>query len=174
MIFDLLEKNRYTHLDKQEEKLSPKYTIKTKPKKNKQLPKILILSGIFIIALAISIIKNQSSNNLVPLNESPEGQFERYLQEEKLIFIFFHSNTCESCIMMMTTVDQVYPAYENEVALVDINVYDPINAKFLQRVGINTIPTQVFVDSSGQETVTIGVMTADQLTQQLDFLVGIE
>lgn len=76
--------------------------------------------------------------------------------------------------MMMTTVDQVYPAYENEVALVDINVYDPINAKFLQRVGINTIPTQVFVDSSGQETVTIGVMTADQLTQQLDFLVGIE
>ncbi len=154
--------------------MSPKYIIKTKPKKNEQLPKILILSGIFIIALAILLFKNQSVKNLIPVNESPEGQFERYLQEEKPIFIFFHSNNCESCIMMMATVDQVYPAYKNEVALVDVNVYDPINENFLQREGINTIPTQVFVDSSGQGTVTIGVMTADQLAQQLDFLVGTE
>jgi len=152
--------------------LSPKYTIKTKHKKNEQLAKILILSGIFIIALAILLFKNQSNKNLVPVNESPEAQFDRYLQEEKPIFIFFHSNNCESCIEMMATVDQVYPAYKNEVALVDVNVYDPINEKFLQRAGINTIPTQVFVDSTGEGKATICVMKSDQFTQQLDLLLG--
>jgi thiol:disulfide interchange protein len=152
--------------------LPPKYIIKTKRKKNDQLPKILILAGIVIIALAIFLIKNQSDKNLVTENESPEAQFDRYLQEEKPVFIFFHSNNCESCIEMMATVDQVYPTYENEVALVDVNVYDPINEKFLQRAGINTIPTQVFVDSSGEGKMTIGVMTGDQLAQQLDILVG--
>lgn len=152
--------------------MPPKYIIKTKPKKNEQLPKILILAGIVIIVLAIFLIKNQSDKNLVAENESPEAQFDRYLQEEKPVFIFFHSNNCESCIEMMATVDQVYPAYENEVALVDVNVYDLINEKFLQRAGINTIPTQVFVDSSGEGKVTIGVMTTAQLAQQLDLLVG--
>ena len=152
--------------------MSPKYIIKTKPKKNEQLPKILILAGIVILAIAILLIKNQSDKNLVPVNESPEAQFDRYQQEEKPVFIFFHSNNCESCIKMMATVDQVYPDYKNEVALVDVNVYDPINEKFLQRAGINTIPTQVFVDSSGEGKVTIGVMTADQLAQQLGLLVG--
>lgn len=148
-----------------------KYIIKTKPKKNEQLPKILILAGIVIIALAIFLIKNQSDKNLVTVNESPEAQFDKYLQEEKPVFIFFHSNNCESCIKMMAIVDQVYPDYENKVGLVDVNVYDPINELFLQRAGINTIPTQVFVNSSGDGKVTIGVMTADQLAQQLDLLV---
>ena len=151
--------------------MSPKYIIKTKPKKNEQLPKILILAGIVILAIAILLIKNQSDKNLVAVNESPEMQFDRYLEKEKPVFLFFHSNSCESCIKMMATVDQVYPDYENDVALVDVNVYDPINEKFLQRVGINTIPTQVFVDSSGEGKVTNGVMTADQLAQQLDLLV---
>ena len=152
--------------------MSPIHIIKTKTKNNDQLPKVLILAGIVIIALAIFLIKNQSDNNMVSVNESPEAQFDRYLQEEKPVFIFFHSNNCESCIMMMATVDQVYPNYENEVALVDVNVYDPINEKFLQRAGINTIPTQVFVDASGEGKVTIGVMTANQLDQQLDLLSG--
>lgn len=152
--------------------MSPKYIIKTKPKKNEQLPKILILFGIVILAIAILLIKNQSDKNLVAVIESPEAQFDKYLQEEKPVFIFFHSNNCESCIVMMETVDQVYPNYKNQVALVDVNVYDPINEKFLQRAGINTIPTQVFVDSSGEGKVTIGVMTADQLAQQLDLLMG--
>ncbi|PKO05390.1 MAG: hypothetical protein CVU41_12200 [Chloroflexi bacterium HGW-Chloroflexi-3] len=152
--------------------MPPKIKIKIKPKKIEQLPKILILSGILIISLAIFFIKNQSDKNLVAVNESPEAQFDSYLQEEKPVFLFFHSNNCESCIKMIATVNQVYPAYENEVALVDVNVYDPINEKFLKRAGINTIPTQVFVDSSGQGTVTIGVMTADQLELYLDLLAG--
>ena len=103
-------------------------------------------------------------------DESPEVQFDWYLQEEKPIFAFFHSTNCHSCIVMMETVAQVYPEFKDDVALVDVDVYDSQNEHLLQRAGITSIPTLVLIDRKGQGTVSIGVMEAGQLRQQLNIL----
>ena len=138
-----------------------------------QLPRILIFAGVLIVALAIILIKNQSEKEIIPVNESPEQQLDRLLEEGKPVFVFFHSTDCVSCTMMMDTVDQIYPTYQNKVALVDVHVYDPENQNLLQRAAIRSIPTQLFVDSTGYGIVAVGVMTTDQLDEQLALLAGV-
>lgn len=145
---------------------------KKNPKQNGLLPKILILVGIVVLIVVLFIVKSQSSKSAVPVNESAEAQIDRYLEEGKPTFAFFHSTNCHSCIVMMDTVAQVYPEFKDGVALVDVNVYDPENENLLQRAGINSIPTLVFIDRDGQGKVNIGVMEADQLRQQLQILKG--
>ena len=140
---------------------------KSTPKSSGLLPRILILLGIMLLVAVVFLLKNQSSKTALPLDESPEAQLDRYLEEGKPTFAFFHSTDCQSCIVMMNTVDQVYPEFKNSVALVDVNVYDPQNENLLRRAGINTIPTQVFINSRGEGKVSMGIMEAGMLRQQL-------
>lgn len=72
---------------------------------------------------------------------------------------------------MMAVVDEVYPAFSEKVALVDVNVYDSANQNLLQRARISSTPTQVFIDTTGAGNGILGVMSADELTQQLQVLI---
>jgi thiol-disulfide isomerase/thioredoxin len=148
--------------------------IKNNPKQNGLLPKILIFAGIVVLVLVVFFVKNQpsQSQSAVPADQSLEAQFDGYLKEGKPTFAFFHSTNCHSCIVMMDTVAQVYPEFKDGVALVDVDVYDDQNGNLLRRAGINSIPTLVFIDRKGQGKVTIGVIEADQLRQQLQILKG--
>ena len=147
-------------------------TTKNNPKQNGLLPTILILAGIVVLVAVLFFVKNQPSKSTVPVNESTEAQFDRYMKEGKPTFAFFHSTNCHSCIVMMDTVAQVYPEFKDGVALVDVDVYDSQNENLLRRAGINSIPTLVFIDRKGQGKVSIGVIEADQLRQQLQILKG--
>jgi len=160
-------------------------------KKNKYNPsntaKILTIVGILLVVVILIIIKNYKGNvppepdqvapatevvnNLLPPG-TPEEQVDWSLENNQAAFIFFHSNNCQSCIDMMAIVDEVYPEFQETIPLIDVNVYDEANQNLLRRAGINTIPTQVFLDSSGQGKVALGVMSQDQLREQLAALVG--
>lgn len=143
---------------------------KKNPKENGFLPTILILGGIVLIVAVLFWVKNQPSQSAAPTGESPEVQMDRYLKDGKPIFAFFHSTDCHSCIVMMETVDQVYPEFEEDVALLDVNVYDTQNENLLRRARINSIPTLVFIDRNGEGQVSIGVIEAGALRQQLTAL----
>jgi thiol:disulfide interchange protein len=136
-----------------------------------QLPKILILFGIVLAVIAISIFKNQKTQPLPAAgetaNETAEEQLDRHLEGGEPVFLFAHSNSCQSCIDMMQTVNQVYPEFKDRIALVDVDVYDPANQALLQRARVASIPTQIFIDSTGQGKISIGVMAAEQLEQFL-------
>ena len=151
--------------------MPPKNFNESKSSKSNLLPRLLILAGIVVVVVSIILIKNQSDQDVVAVDETPEQQFDRYLAEQKPFFAFFHSNNCESCLIMMETVEQVYPAFQEDIALIDVNVYDPINQSLLQRAAIQSIPTQVFVDSTGNGIVSLGILTDDQLIEQLSKLV---
>lgn len=103
---------------------------------------------------------------------TPEEQVDRYMEQGQAAFIFFHSNNCQSCIDMMGVVDEVYPEFQEVLPIVDVNVYDPLNQRLLQRAQINTIPTQLFLGADGQGKISIGLMSPDQLREQLSTLVG--
>jgi thiol:disulfide interchange protein len=100
-------------------------------------------------------------------DELPEAQLDRLVIAGKPALAFFHSNNCVQCIKMIEVVDQVYPEFEDSVALVDVNVYDKRNAALLQRARISAIPTQIFFDRSGQGMVIMGAMTPDELREQM-------
>lgn len=104
--------------------------------------------------------------------ELPEAHLERLLTAGQPTLAFFHSNNCVQCIKMMEVVEQVYPEFDDSVALVDVNVYDKLNTSLLQRARIQAIPTQIFFDRTGQGTVVMGAMTADQFRERMQTLAG--
>lgn len=138
--------------------------------KSSPLPKILILAGIVILVTTIFLLKKEPTRTANPSEISAEAQFDRYLEEGKPIFLFFHSNNCDSCIEMIAVVEQVYPEFDQVVELVDVNVYDPANQNLLRRANITVIPTQMFLEAGGQGQVAIGVMSPESLRQQLQAL----
>ncbi len=145
----------------------------TKAIKLGRLPKIIILAGFVILVLVVIIVKNpQKKIDADPgiVTETAEMQLDRYLEEGKPTFLFFHSNNCQTCIDMMAVVDEVYPAFSKQVALVDVNVYDPANQNLLQRARISSIPTQVFIDSTEKGNGILGPLSAGELTEQLQLL----
>lgn len=105
-------------------------------------------------------------------NELPEVQLERLLIAGQPTLAFFHSNNCVQCIKMMEVVADVYPEFDESVALVDVNVYDKANTSLLQRAGIRAIPTQIFFDQTGKGMVILGAMTPDQFREQMQALAG--
>ncbi len=150
----------------------------SKQKINTILPKFLILAGIIIVIVVMLVLKNQQVEQAVAAseqvaasrNEPAEVQLDQLLEASQPTFVFFHSNNCQSCIDMITIVNQVYPEFEKTVALVDVDVYDPVNKNLLQRAQIRSIPTQVFINAAGKGSGIIGVMTSDSLRQQLEML----
>jgi hypothetical protein len=71
---------------------------------------------------------------------------------------------------MMETVSKVYPEFEDQIALVDVDVYDKNNANLLRKAQITGIPTQVFINKKGDGKVSIGVMESEELRMQLSSL----
>ncbi len=92
---------------------------------------------------------------------SPADQLNRALASSRPVLVFMHSTTCQSCIDMMKVVDQVYPEFAGEVALVDVDVNDDANGLLLQKLGLRYIPTIVVFNKEGQASQNIGGMKAD-------------
>jgi thiol:disulfide interchange protein len=127
--------------------------------------------GAVAYALDTGARSDPIENPLAPAtDELPEAHMERLLDGGYPIFLFFHSTTCYQCIEMTKIVDQVYPGFETQVALVDVNVYDESNRPLLQRAGIRVIPTLIFVDRTGTGQGFTGVMPAEQLREMLETL----
>ena len=141
-----------------------------KSKSKNILPSLIILLGISVLAVAIILLKNQPTETISPEAESLETQFDGYLEEGKPVFAFFHSTNCQSCIDMMEIVAEVYPEFAGTVEIVDVDVYDARNENLLRRAGIRSIPTLIFFNRQGQGYVSIGVMEANQLRQELTTL----
>ena len=148
--------------------MPPNNSHKKNYSKSSHWPKIFILAGIALIITVIIIVKNQSVEQPgSTANQTAEALLDQYLEEGKPTFVFFHSNNCQSCIDMIAIVDQVYPEFEDKIALVDVNVYDSANQDLLRRAKIYSLPTQVFIDRAGQGKVTMGVMTPEDFRTQL-------
>jgi len=132
----------------------------------------LILAGILLVVAVVFVLKNQSLPVDTAANLSPEEQLDFYLEDKEPIFLFFHSDNCHSCIVMMETVDDVFPEFMDRVKMVDVNVYDPQNQDLLRKAQIYSIPTQIFIDQEAKGKVAVGVMSAEELREQLQILAG--
>lgn len=150
--------------------MQEKKTKKTHSVQTGRLPKLLILAGIIILVVMVFVLKNKPEPAPDLAGKSAEEQLDWYLENEQPVFIFFHSTTCKTCTDMMAVVDQVYPAYKEQVGLVDVDVYATWNQDLLQRARITNIPTQIFVNGKGEGMTVIGGMQPDELSTELQAL----
>lgn len=139
-----------------------------------RLRRMLVIGVVFVLATAVILIKARPTTTAAPLSSSalPEAQLDRALKAGKPVLAFFHSNTCEQCLVMINTMDQVFPEFASSVALIDVNVYDADNEALLRRVRLQYIPTLVFYDRAGKSTPHIGVLEPDTLRERLVELIG--
>jgi len=138
-------------------------------RKPSRLPQILAVCGLVLLVVVILLLKEKPSA-VVPsagLNELPEAQLQRALSQNRPTLAFFHSDNCQQCIVMMDTVDQVYPEFRESVTLVDVNVYDERNQPLIERVRLQYIPTLILFDQNGQGQTHVGVMESSQLSAAL-------
>jgi thiol:disulfide interchange protein len=150
----------------------------TSPPSKKWIAQVGALLGMLLLIVVVVILKNRAAEPAtVALVESqatageeaqgaatprelPQEQLERLLAARQPTLVFFHSNNCAQCIKMIEIVADVYPEFEGSVALVDVNVYDPLNRALLLQEGIHSIPTQIFYNAAGEGKLTVGAMPA--------------
>jgi len=135
--------------------------------------KVWIVIAVIAIAAAIFLLKQPPAQQAPPSSSAlPEAQLDRALKAGKPVLAFFHSNSCEQCIMMIDTVKQVFPEFASSVTLIDVNVYDDQNEALLRRVRLQYIPMLVFYDRAGNSTPHIGVLAPEKLRARLGALSG--
>ncbi len=101
---------------------------------------------------------------------SPEQQFEAAASAHKPTLALFHSLTCESCKVMVATLEEVRPDYAGKVEFVDVNVYETANTNLCRSARIQYIPTTVLVNAKGEASSRVGAMEPDQLRALLNQL----
>lgn len=145
-------------------------TRKSKPiKKDHQVPKILIALCVLIAVSAVLFLKNQK-NTQATSTELPAELLQTAVLNKQPTLAFFHSNTCASCLEMVSIVEQVYPEFADKITMVDVNVYDEQNRTLIEEIGLQFIPTLYFYETSGKRNTHIGIMEAEQLRKTLNLL----
>lgn len=91
--------------------------------------------------------------------------------EGKPVLIKFGSGKCIPCKQIEENINTVKPEYEGKVAFIIVDVYDQQENNLTAQYGIQTIPTTFFLGKDGGIVNNqVGVLTPDQLKQQLDAL----
>jgi len=91
--------------------------------------------------------------------------------EGKPVLIKFGSGKCIPCKQIEENISMVKPEYEGKVAFIIVDVYDQSENNLTTQYGIQTIPTTFFLGKEGGIVNSqIGVLTPDQLKQQLNAL----
>ncbi|MGB9593003.1 MAG: thioredoxin family protein [Anaerolineae bacterium] len=127
--------------------------------------------ALLLVAAAVALIligKGMLSRDSINPSDPPETQLNQALDQKRVVYALFHSTDCIPCKQMEKTAAEVMPAYKNRIVFVDVNIYDPINAALLRRMGLRVIPTNYIFDRTGQYKRIEGAIPADILRAELD------
>jgi thioredoxin-like negative regulator of GroEL len=141
----------------------------------KTILSMLIVLILVIASVGLVILKNynqtiqkDSVNNVASnSNERPANLYKYAIINSKPALVFFHSNNCDSCIQMIQVINEIYPEFEEQVILVDVNVYEEQNRGLISQLEINYIPTLVFYNRAGEEITHVGVIESKDLHEEL-------
>lgn len=137
----------------------------TSPPRNRTvIPLLLVAAAVALILIGKGMLSGDSINPADP----PEVQLNQALEQKRVIYALFRSTDCIPCKQMEKTAAEVMPAYTNTIVFVDVNIYDPINASLLRRMGLRVIPTNYIFDRTGQYKRIEGAIPAETLRAELD------
>lgn len=137
-----------------------------------------VLLGVVLVAVVVFAAKGMVTEPATPSASvtqgdlAPQAQFETALKSQRPVLVLFHSLTCVPCKLMEERVNLVRPEFEQQIAFVDVNVYDPLNRGFIQAAQVRAIPTTLLVDKQGKGQNIIGAISEEELRTQLQQLLA--
>ncbi|NLB18240.1 MAG: thioredoxin family protein [Syntrophomonadaceae bacterium] len=140
--------------------------------KNVKIALYLII-GIVLIASAFSNKEPSEPPDSQSSNTSSGLQaFEEARENGESIWLLFRSDTCEPCIELAKTFNDIAPEYEGKVHFISIDVNDANNTDLVKEWEIQYVPTSFILDAEGNVNYqNIGVIPTSELKNELDKVV---
>ncbi|MBR6099322.1 thioredoxin family protein [bacterium] len=84
--------------------------------------------------------------------------------------IKFTSTMCLDCQAMNKIIKELYPKYQDEIILTEINVQEqnPNNDKWIKKYNVSLVPTIILINSNGSQTRRIeGAIEKEQMEEYI-------
>ena len=143
---------------------------RTRSQRRARILRPLVFVGILLVTVAAILALKPESRSAADSLVARETDLEAALSSGRPALVFLHSLDCVPCRKMMNVVAEVHPEFEKSVTLLDVDVYNQGNYPILRREKLQAIPTLVFYDRQGTRSVSIGVISADELRVRLKTL----
>ncbi len=87
----------------------------------------------------------------------------------KITFLEFGAKGCSACKRMEVVMKEIRAEFQNQINVVFLNTLIPDNLLLMKYYGISSIPTQIFLDSSGKEFFRhSGYFSKNEIMVQID------
>ncbi len=105
-----------------------------------------------ILILLVSILVTGYAQNTTPeVKQKPATEQKKDAVKYKVTFIELGSVRCIPCQKMQPVMKSIKEKYGSQVKVVFHDVWTPEGQPFAKTYGIESIPTQVFLDENGKE-----------------------
>lgn len=132
----------------------------------------VIVAAVLLVVVLTALGKTLGADWISARITPPDVQLLTFQDSGKPVVVFFRSPDCLSCLAVRKNLDAVYPAYKDLVELIDVDVTRKNSRVLVERLGLMTTPTLLFVNSSGEEDLFVGEISQAELTLRLDDLSG--
>ncbi len=133
---------------------------------------LLITLAVILFVVLVALLKNAAAERRWLGFEPAAGRVAALKNAGQPLVVYFHSPDCSSCAQVQTALDQVYPEFQDKVALLALDVTNGRERAFVDASGVITTPTLLFVDSSGAEKLVAGEISPQALRAELTILAG--
>lgn len=116
---------------------------------------IVIIIAIFSIVVGWKFFLGGSQNNILPPTEEPQQALQKFLQEEKAIFLMFTADSCPACRKAKPWVKDFYQAYHENINFIIADL-DHGGKELAQAFGVMGIPHFVFINKEGEVLESFG------------------
>ena len=138
----------------------------------KRLRSWLIILGVIAFVALVAFFKDMAERRDW-LNSVPAAARLQQLQASvEPALVYFHSPDCSSCNQVKASLDEVYPAFRDNVTMLEVDVTDMRERELVERTGVQTTPTLLLVNASGVEKLIVGEISPQDLRGELEALIG--
>lgn len=119
---------------------------------------LLSLSFAYSQSKPIEITKEDFLTKVADYKKSPEKWVSL---AEKPIIVDFYANWCKPCKMISPILDKMAEKYADKIIIYKVNVDK--EKELAKEIGINSIPTLIFVPKDGEPQIMVGAKSEEEL-----------
>lgn len=119
---------------------------------------LLSLSFAYSQSKPIEITKEDFLTKVADYKKSPEKWVSL---AEKPIIVDFYANWCKPCKMISPILDKLAEKYADKIIIYKVNVDK--EKELAKEIGINSIPTLIFVPKDGEPQIMVGAKSEEEL-----------
>lgn len=119
---------------------------------------LLSISFAYSQSKPVEITKEDFLTKVADYKKSPEKWVSL---AEKPIIVDFYANWCKPCKMISPILDKMAEKYADKIIIYKVNVDK--EKELAKEIGINSIPTLIFVPKDGEPQIIVGAKSEEEL-----------